>query len=404
MLIHCMKKFKNYINIFIIFLSLFIGFLLVEIGMRFAKIEYPMFQIYDFHRGFSLRPNASGWWLREGKAHVKINRQGLRDREHKKYKTENTFRIAVLGDSFAEARSIPMEKTFWFLMQNELNSCIKTNNKKVEIINFGVTEYSTAQEFLTLRHHVWDYKPDIILLAFFSGNDISDNSKILSNKNYRPFFINKNNDLVLDNSFRKSKPYLLLKSQIGQVAIKLSDYSRIVQFLKEIYVNQYFKKQRKNRNKEIDNKKNSFNEAGINYNQIYYPIQKKWKEAWIITELIIKLMNEEIKEKGSKFIVVTLSTSAQVHPDPSFRKSFIETLNNNDLFYPDKRIKKLGDEAGFLVINLANKMKNYAEENQIFLHGFNNTVMGEGHWNFAGHEIASQIISKELCKSSLINN
>jgi len=399
-----MKKFKNYINIFIIFLSLFIGFLLVEIGMRFAKIEYPMFQTYDFHRGFSLRPNASGWWLREGKAHVKINRQGLRDREHKKYKTENTFRIAVLGDSFAEARSIPMEKTFWFLMQNELNSCIKTNNKKVEIINFGVTEYSTAQEFLTLRHHVWDYKPDIILLAFFSGNDISDNSKILSNKNYRPFFINKNNDLVLDNSFRKSKPYLLLKSQIGQVAIKLSDYSRIVQFLKEIYVNQYFKKQRKNRNKEIDNKKNSFNEAGINYNQIYYPIQKKWKEAWIITELIIKLMNEEIKEKGSKFIVVTLSTSAQVHPDPSFRKSFIETLNNNDLFYPDKRIKKLGDEAGFLVINLANKMKNYAEENQIFLHGFNNTVMGEGHWNFAGHEIASQIISKELCKSSLINN
>ena len=108
--------------------------------------------------------------------------------------------------------------------------------------------------------------------------------------------------------------------------------------------------------------------------------------------------------KGSKFIVVTLSTAAQVHPDPSFRKSFIEKLNNNDLFYPDKRIKKLGDKEGFLVINLAEKMKNYAEKNQIFLHGFNNTAMGEGHWNFAGHKIASQIISKQLCKSQLFNN
>jgi|TARA_B100001964_G_scaffold79653_1_gene89951 hypothetical protein len=393
-----MKKIKNFINIFTIFISLFIGFLLVEIGMRIAKIEYPMFQTHDYHRGFSLRPNASGWWLKEGKAHVKINKQGLRDKEYKKNKDKNTFRIAVLGDSFAEARSIPIEKTFWFLMENELNFC-KQNKKKIEVINFGVTEYSTAQQLLTLRHHVWDYEPDIILLAFFSGNDISDNSKILSNKNYRPFFVYKNNDLVLDNSFRTSKSYLLLKSWTGQVIVKLTDYSRIAQFLKEIYIKQHLKKQRNNRNKEIDNKENSLNEPGISYNQIYNPIQKKWKEAWLITESIIKLMNEEVKENGSKFFVATLSAPAQVHPDPSFRESFIKELDNNDLFYPDKRIKKLGKKEGFLVINLAKEMKDYAEKNKIFLHGFSNNIMGEGHWNIVGHKIASQIISKKMCKS-----
>ena len=36
---------------------------------------------------------------------------------------------------------------------------------------------------------------------------------------------------------------------------------------------------------------------------------------------------------------------------------------------------------------------------EIFLHGFANTVMGEGHWNLDGHKIASQIISKEMCES-----
>ena len=65
----------------------------------------------------------------------------------------------------------------------------------------------------------------------------------------------------------------------------------------------------------------------------------------------------------------------------------------------DKRIKKLGEEEGFLVINLANEMKNHAEKNQTFLHGFSNSVMGQGHWNLEGHKIASQIISKKVCKS-----
>ena len=44
-------------------------------------------------------------------------------------------------------------------------------------------------------------------------------------------------------------------------------------------------------------------------------------------------------------------------------------------------------------------MKDYAEKNKIFLHGFSNSIMGEGHWNLTGHKIASQIISKKICES-----
>ena len=44
-------------------------------------------------------------------------------------------------------------------------------------------------------------------------------------------------------------------------------------------------------------------------------------------------------------------------------------------------------------------MKDYAEKNKVFLHGFSNTSMGEGHWNITGHKIASQIISKKMCES-----
>ena len=112
-------------------------------------------------------------------------------------------------------------------------------------------------------------------------------------------------------------------------------------------------------------------------------------------------MNTEIKNKNSKFAVVTISSPVQVHPDPLFRKNFIKKAGIKDLFYPDKRIKNLGHNENFLVINLAKPMQKYAEKNKIFLHGFNNTKLGDGHWNIEGHKISSEIISNNLCKNLL---
>ena len=54
----------------------------------------------------------------EGK--IRINSDGLRDIEHQLEKPVNTLRIAILGDSFAEARSINLEDTFWFKLKDNL--------------------------------------------------------------------------------------------------------------------------------------------------------------------------------------------------------------------------------------------------------------------------------------------
>ena len=44
-----------------------------------------------------------------------------------------------------------------------------------------------------IKNYVWKW-PDL-LLAFYSGNDISDNLKILSTKQYRPYFKFDGDDL-----------------------------------------------------------------------------------------------------------------------------------------------------------------------------------------------------------------
>ena len=108
-------------------------------------------------------------------------------------------------------------------------------------------------------------------------------------------------------------------------------------------------------------------------------------------------MGDFFLKHANDFVGIMKHLTLQVHPDKAMRKEFIEKNKVKSLFYPDNRIKKLGESENFLVINLADKMKDYAEKNKIFFHGFDNDSMGKGHWNLSGHKFASQIISKKLC-------
>jgi hypothetical protein len=69
----------------------------------------------------------------------------------------------------------------------------------------------------------------------------------------------------------------------------------------------------------------------------------------------------------------------------------------SDLFYPDSRIEQLGRRAGFPVLNLAPQFQAYADQHHVFLHGFDNAKLGEGHWNEAGHRLAGELMAGRLC-------
>ena len=382
----------NLKKISFIFLFIFLLFFFIEIILRILSVEYPIFQKHDSIRGFSLLPNSSGTWNREGKGEIKINDDGLRDINHKISKPDNVLRIAVLGDSFAEARSVNLEETFWYKLKNNLGNCFNLHKgKKIEVINFGVSEYGTTQQYLTLKNNVWQYNPDIILLAFYSGNDISDNVKNLSQKKYRPYFLFKDDKTFdVDNSFLDSKPYKMLSSFLGQVFIKISQYSRISQLLREFYVQQYFKNQKKK--KKINDKQN----LEIISN-LYNPVSSEWLNAWFTTEKILNLINNEIKKNDKDFILVSLTTPIQVNPKINQVEKYKKINNIKDIFYPEKRLNKFSKINSIKFVELAPKMSNLALKNNIYFHGFNNTKLGTGHWNKLGHDQASKLISEKVC-------
>ncbi|HLO51112.1 MAG TPA: SGNH/GDSL hydrolase family protein [Kamptonema sp.] len=397
-----MSKLKNWgVNLGLTLGSLAVGVLIGEVGLRAANVTGyqkigevvdsapTIFHTSDPDRGWGLKPGAAGEWRGEGSSYVRINSDGLRDREHNKAKPKNAFRIAVLGDSFTEAIHVPMERTFWAKMENRLGKCESLKGKQVEVINFGVQGYGTAQELITLREKVWDYKPDIVILAFFIGNDIINNSRQLEYDHYRPFFTyDRNGKLVEDMSFRNlptvdRNRYAV--SIVDRFPTWLVNNSRILQVAKKV---------------ELDIKKSqiSDNFADLSAKSLKEPENVDWKEAWRVTEGLIVLMRDEVVQKKADFLLVNIGDPMQVQPDPLKTKEFMQQYKIQDLFYADRRIQALGDRTGFPVLNLAQPFQTYAEQNKVCLHGFDNSLACGGHWNPEGHRLAAKMIAEKLCE------
>jgi hypothetical protein len=110
-----------------------------ELGLRIAGIPEPNYYTRDRVLGAALRPGVSGRWTREGSADVCANSAGMRDREHAVSKPPATSRIAVLGDSYAEALQVPTDKAFWAVLERDLSRCAPLGGRTVEVLNFSVS-------------------------------------------------------------------------------------------------------------------------------------------------------------------------------------------------------------------------------------------------------------------------
>ncbi|MCM3902793.1 MAG: SGNH/GDSL hydrolase family protein [Pyrinomonadaceae bacterium] len=388
----------------LILFGLLIGVIIAELGLRATGYSYPGFYMPDATRGHALIPGMEGWYRKEGEAYVRINSAGQRDRERTKVKAADTIRIAVIGDSYAEAFQVPVEQAFWAIMEEALRANSYIPGKRIEVLNFGVSGYGTASELLTLCERVWDYAPDIVLLAVTTNNDVVDNSRELKKTDEVPYFVYREGKLVLDDSFRTSRAFLLRQSKLSRFGRWIKDHSRFLQAINEAHYG--FKKllassnsranssyaQQATTKSDLSAKSEELGTDNVVYVEPNNPV---WIDAWRVTEGLMLAMRDEVNARGAKFVIVTLSNGPQVLPDPKARQAFMNRLGIDDLFYPDNRIRSLCVREHIPVITLAPELQAYAEKSGSFLHGFGSDL-GNGHWNAVGHRVAGEAIAQRL--------
>src|SRR3954468_8315568 len=374
--------------------SVAVALMLGEAALRMAGFSYPNFWKPDPVVGTALTPGMEGWQRDEGRAYVKVNSHGLRDREHAIAKAAGTYRIAVLGDSYAEAMQVELERAFWALLPAKLEACGFAGGKKVETVNFGVSGYGTAHELLTLQTRVWPYLPDMVLLAFFPGNDVRNNSKALEGEK-RPYFSLKDGKLFLDSAFRDD-PEFKEKQHIAEHRAWLQEW-RVYQLLRRVRAGNIAEHFHNAPVAAALAAGTKLTEPGLDEQVFHEPRDGAWREAWDITDRLLVAAADETRSHGARFVLAVLSTPGSVYPDARLRARYAQSLGVGSLFYPEQRLGRVGDEHGFEVVALAPKMQQVADAKQLYLHGFPNTKPGFGHWNEAGHALGAELIAASIC-------
>lgn len=367
-----------------------------ELALRLFGVGYPYWSRVDSLTGFSPRPGVSGWVHDEGDAFVRINSAGFRDREHSVIKPAHTLRIAVLGDSMTEARQVDVSQTFWSILEQSLLRCSGLGGRAPEVLNFGVSGYGTAQEYL-LMERVWRFQPDIVLLAFYPGNDVLNNSRELEHSTQKPYVDEKDGVLVPDFSFRDTPFFRRQRSLTARFLLSVIDRSRIAQA-----VSQAFRTVRRIRDIRTSLPRQSPSGA-VQHSptdpELYRPpTVASHVHAWHITERLLSAMAAQTLEHHARFAVMVIPLPEAIYPDPSLRAVEERARNVRDLFYAEDRIAMLGAKEGFPVFALGRRMQSAAEASGTFFNGFPRTKPGAGHLNAAGHAAAGMLISEDVCQ------
>jgi len=135
----------------------------------------------DAAAGWSLAPDVvrdASVCDADGKALVRhsiaVNALGLRDRPRTFARVPGRKRVLVLGDSYVEAMQVDLEETFLARLERTTGA---------EMIDAGVSGYSTDNELRAFDARDRRFAPDVVLIVLFVGNDVLENGARLYLKN-----------------------------------------------------------------------------------------------------------------------------------------------------------------------------------------------------------------------------
>lgn len=364
----------------------------VEIALRLAgpRLFSDSPAIPDALLGWSLRPNATGWETEENTIWFRINSAGFRDYERPIARTPGKLRIALIGDSYVHAYYAPLERTYAAYLERALAACAPGG---VEVFSFGAAGYNTGQELLLYQHRVAAYRPDIVLLSFFTYNDITGNHPAFSNK-LLPYFVLHDGRLTLDNSFRDKLPrpsrWPRARATLDWLRFRL----RTVQLLSD-------RIEKWRQEPTLAREYHALLEDDVLDATIYSPPAiPEVAEAWRVTEALLEEFARQVTADHSEFWVVTLANALQVDPDLRRRQASRDEMHVDSLFYPDRRIARFAADHGIRIVPLAEPLAEYTAKTGEYLNGGMKLPLGEGHWNDTGNRVAAELTARQLCAQS----
>ena len=308
---------------------------------------------------------------------LRFNREGFRGPNLPYEKSETVRRVAVIGDSMTVLVATEEEKTWVAGLERLLNQ--DSADQLWEVMNFGVSSASTGQELVLYQEVVSNYQPDIIILALFVGNDVTDNSRLLT-RAPRIYF-----DLAPDGGVRRL-PYSALE---GRPSAWLNQHSRLYVWYRTVSTLSRARVQQAHSHLETRHLVFRSDEPG------------DLTHAWELTRRLISEFARIVEADGSRFILAVLPTGPQIYEDlwSEILVAARDNASHFDATYPEKQLRAFCEAEGIRCVTLLDQMRT-AAENAPVAEGRFFYDDGRRHFNDAGNAFAARIVHEFLVGDS----
>lgn len=170
---------------------------LCEVGLRtlpLRGIDFASSSI-DPELGPIFRPGSMVWrWNNEGRRIVRrVNSVGFLDHDVPMAKLAGVFRAGFFGDSFVQAMQVPLEQTFFRIVERQLKT------ERVETIAFGRAGHGTVHAYLKSRRFAEQFSLDLVVYVFYD-NDLGDQLYDVKRMGGRAYATMVDGEPVIDHS------------------------------------------------------------------------------------------------------------------------------------------------------------------------------------------------------------
>jgi lysophospholipase L1-like esterase len=385
-----------------------IALLLLELGARLLPTPYPP----DTGKFFACH-NTLGWTgapyfqgvLEDARIYQELafNAQGMHDTDHAPEKPPGTFRILMLGDSFVQALQVGEAETAHQLLENRLNQASPPGRASVEVISAGVVNWGTNQQLVYYREQGQFFRPDLVLLMFYLGNDFQDNLPgngltVQGVNCYAPYFGLCEGQLVpsplayapgLPPAQDSCSPF---RQSLAQGAGQLYSYSRLYRQLDPLLVS---RRPRQAFGQEYDSP----------YSALYLPNDEAvLEQAWQITEATLAQLRREVEAGRGRLAVGLISPDIIIRLarlSPAEQDIF---LRDNPIFAqaqidrPNQRLAAFLEQQDIPFLDLAPPMVDHLAANPSPLY-----FLGEGHWTAEGNRVAADALARWLVENNFFD-
>lgn len=356
-------------NAGLVVVSVSLALLMAEAATRILTDTPPPLLLRNADIGNHYLPSFEGEVFTDesGKrTHLRFNPLGFRGPDWSIEKPAGTSRVVLLGDSMIAALAVEEPLILSSTLQTSLTS---TTGRPWQVLNFGVSASSPGQELVLYRKLASKYAPDLVVAAFFVGNDLSDSSREMDN--YPRIY------LELDEAGNlRQRPF---GAGRAGASTWLNQHSR------------FYVWQKTTINRALHVAEASRGARPERYYVYDTDPPERAERAWALIEKVYATLRAEAEAQCARFAVVVLPSGRMIYPEgfDEVRSSAGELAAQMDRDEPDRRIEALCARQGLSCLSLTPHLRAALEGDPLY---FNRT----GHLTARGQEVARAALTPWL--------